>query len=122
MLGDDETEYYKFDIDAAMIEAFGAPNYTRTSAFAPDAREKMSAALSAAKDAGECIVIHCSGGEGRAALGMSLWLVDAYGLAPEDAAREVQEETDRNEGINRRVNAAKLAHLVTEGTMTGFKK
>lgn len=122
LLGNDEKEYYKVDIDAAMIAEFGDPNYTRTSVFSPDARELMSAALRAAREAGETIVMHCSGGEGRAALAMGLWLVDGYGLAPEDAAREVQEETERNPGIARKVKVAKLNHLVVNGTMTGFSK
>jgi protein-tyrosine phosphatase len=38
---------------------------------------------------GERIVVHCSGGGGRAALGLGVWLCDKYGLTPEDAAAEV---------------------------------
>jgi protein-tyrosine phosphatase len=33
--------------------------------------------------------VHCSGGGGRAALGLGVWLCDKYGLTPEDAAAEV---------------------------------
>lgn len=122
LLGDDETAYYNFDIDNAMRDAFGQQYYTRTSVFKEGAKDIMCNAVAAAADRKEAIVIHCSGGEGRAALGMGLWLVQTYGLAPEDAAREVQEETDRNEGINRKVNHAKLKHLVVSGSMIGFSK
>lgn len=124
LLGDDEAEEYYpgINIDQLMTEAFGSDNYTRTSVFVPTARTTMSDALAAAKIASEPIVMHCSGGEGRAALAMGLWLVDSYGLAPTDACREIDEETGRNEGIARRTSAAKLAHLVECGTMTGFKK
>lgn len=122
LLGDDEKTYYKVDIDAAMIAEFGAANYTRISVFSPDARDVLSGALNTAREAGDTIVMHCSGGEGRAALAMGLWLVDGYGLAPDDAAGEVQDETEKNPGIARRVNVAKLSHLVLKGTMTGFSK
>lgn len=122
LLGDDEkTEFYPgVDIDAAMTAEFGQQNYTRTSVFKPESRQLMSTALLAAKEANEAIVIHCSGGEGRAALGMGLWLVDVYGLAPEDAMHDIGAERDRTPGVKRKLNAAKLSHLVTHGTMTGF--
>lgn len=124
MLGDDEKEEYypEFDLDSLMTDAFGEGKYTRTSVFVEGARDTMLAAMHAAKEANETIVIHCSGGEGRAALGMGLWLLDVYGLAPEDAAQEIIEETARHEGIARRMNIPKLAYLVTNGSMIGFKK
>lgn len=124
LLGDDEkVDYFPdMDIDAVMTDAFGQGCYVRTSVFVDGARDVMTKALAEAKDKNQPIVVHCSGGEGRAALGMALWLVDRYGLAPEDAAREIEEETARNEGIARKVNASKLAHLVTNGSMLGFKK
>lgn len=122
LLGDDEaTEYYTFPLDEAMEKHFGG-GYTRTSVFLESSRETMSTAIRNAKERGESIVIHCSGGEGRAALGMGLWLVDSYGLAPEDAAREVAEQCEQSEGIVRKVSAAKLKHLVTKGSMVGFSK
>lgn len=122
LLGDDEKEYYGVDIDDAMIAEFGAGNYKRTSVFSPEARDIISKALRAAREAGQNIVMHCSGGEGRAALAMGLWLVDAYGLSPEDAAREVHEEAEKNSGVARRLNVEKLSYLILNGTMTGFKK
>lgn len=124
LLGDDEiVEFFPgFSIDDVMTEAFGQGMYTRTSVFVPTARSTMSEALGAAKVSGETIVMHCSGGEGRASLAMGLWLVDSYGLAPADACREIDEEAARHEGIARKTSAGKLTHLVEEGTMTGFKK
>lgn len=123
LLGDDEKDYYKdLDIDAVMREEFGEENYTRTSVFSPNAKEVMSAAMSAAREAGDAIVMHCSGGGGRAALGMGLWLVDGYGLAPEDAARELEEETRKNPGVARKISVAKLRYLAVNGTMQGFSK
>lgn len=123
LLGDDEKAdfYPDFDIDSVMASEFGLDNYTRTSVFKQDSREKTSAALRAAREAGDAIVMHCSGGAGRGAMAMGLWLVDGYGLAPEDAAREVQEEAEKLDGIKRRVNGAKLAYFVLNGTMIGFK-
>lgn len=123
LLGDDEKCYYKdVDIDVAMVEEFGEGNYTRTSVFTPDSREIMSGAMKTARQAGDAIVIHCSGGEGRAGLGIGVWLVDGYGLAPDEAAREVAEETGKHVGVARKVNVGKLGHLVLHGSMDGFKK
>lgn len=71
LLGDDEAaEFYPdMSIDDTMRQAFGPAAYARTSVFKPDALAVISAALKAARDAGDAIVIHCSGGEGRASLG-----------------------------------------------------
>lgn len=124
LLGDDEVEEYypEQNIDKVMSEAYGEENYTRTSVFASNSRSVMSDALAKAKASGDSIVMHCSGGEGRAALAMGLWLVDSYGLAPSDAAREIAEEAKRTEGVVRRIDVNKLSHLVTTGSMAGFKK
>lgn len=73
LLGDDEKEEYYpgLDIDTIMCSYFGEKNYTRTSLFAADARDRMSAALARSKQSEQKIVMHCSGGEGRASL--ALW-------------------------------------------------
>lgn len=124
LLGDDEVVEFNpgLDIDAIMTDEFGKDCYTRTSVFVPTARATMSAALETAKMSGEPIAMHCSGGEGRAALAMGLWLIDTYGLAPADACREINEETARNEGVARKPNEAKLTYLVSNGSMIDFKK
>ncbi|KAI0567493.1 Protein-tyrosine phosphatase-like protein [Gracilaria domingensis] len=122
LLGDDEKDYYKFDIDQEMTTAFGEGKYNRTSVFVSNSRDVIVSALDAAHKAEEPIVIHCSGGEGRAAIGMSMWLTHVYGLSPEEAAQEIQKETDRTTGTVRRISAPKVAHLISAGTMTGFKK
>lgn len=124
LLGDDEkVDFFpSLDLDAEMTAAFGPECYTRTSVFTPGAHSVMSGALAAAKAANEPIVMHCAGGEGRAGLAMILWMVEVYGIAPEDAAREVAEEAERNLGVVRRPNAAKLAYLMEKGSMKGFGK
>lgn len=122
LLGDDEKEEFfpGLDIDSIMKTAFGDSNYTRTSVFAPDSRQIISDAFARAKRSQQPIVMHCSGGEGRAALAMMLWLIDSYNLAPEDAAREIEEEKGRNDGIARRTSVPKVVHLIKAGTMTEF--
>lgn len=124
LLGNDEAEEYfpGQKIDILMTEAFGKENYTRTSVFAPNSHSIMSDTLAAAKSSGESVVMHCSGGEGRATLAMGLWLVDSYGLSPADAIQEIVEETARWEGVVRRTDVDKLSHLVTTGSMSGFEK
>lgn len=127
LLGDDEKEEYYpgLDVDAIMRSSFGEKNYTRTSVFAPDALDKMSDALARARESEQKIVMHCSGGTGRASLALMLWLVDTYGILPEDAAREVEAEVERCKMCNhvvRRVSSPKLVHLITNGTMTGYSE
>lgn len=124
LLGDDEkADFYDgFDVDEEMNSFFGGENYTRTSVFVPGAIDVMRAALERARKAQETIVIHCSGGAGRAALGMGLWLVDGYGIAPQDAAKEIEDQAKALEGVKRKVNVAKLEWLLKEGTMIGFGK
>ena len=87
LLGDDEIAWYASDLDAAMRRDFS--RYDRTSVFAPGARDVALAAFDAAREAGEPIVMHCSGGQGRAGIALSLWLVHCHGLTPEDAVAEV---------------------------------
>ncbi|CAN8067085.1 unnamed protein product [Agarophyton chilense] len=122
LLGNDEKDYFKFDIDQVMTTAFGEGKYTRTSVFAPHSRDVIISALDAALKSQEPIVIHCSGGEGRAAIGMTMWMTHVYGISPEEGALEVQKEADRSPGTVRRISAEKVEFLISEGTMTGFKK
>lgn len=124
LLGDDEvTDYYpNIDLDQTMRSSFGDNQYTRISVFASNAYDVMSRAISDAKESGDPIVMHCSGGEGRAALAMALWLVNVYGLPPEDAVLEIDAETARNTEVTRRTDLAKVKYLINSGTMSGFSK
>lgn len=124
LLGDDEARrfYDGLDLDAAMRAAFGDTRYTRVSVFAGGARDAMRAALAGAREADEAIVMHCSGGEGRVTLAMALWLVDGYGLAAQDAVREIEDQIVVSEGVVRRSSVAKVRYLLDNGSMTGFSK
>ncbi|PXF44081.1 hypothetical protein BWQ96_06162 [Gracilariopsis chorda] len=121
-LGDDEKDYYKCDIDQEMINAFGEGKYTRTSVFAPNSKQVILNAIDAAHKAAEPIVMHCSGGEGRTSIGMCMWLVHVHKLSPEEAAEELKKETEALTGIVRRISAEKVAYLISNSTMAGFKK
>lgn len=122
LLGDDEVkDYYPgLDIDEMMRVSFGQDKYTRTSVFTENAYEEICKAISAAQESGDTIVMHCSGGEGRAAIAMTLWLVNVYGLAPEDATREIDEQTESLSEVVRRTDASKVAYLIENGSMKGF--
>lgn len=122
LLGDDEvSDYYPgLDLDEMMSAAFGQGNYMRTSVFAENSYDDICRAIASALESGDAIVMHCSGGEGRAAIAMTLWLVNVYGLAPEDAAREIDAQAEISEGVVRRTDASKVAHLIRTGSMRGF--
>ena len=61
-------------------------------------------------------MVHCSGGSGRTSLAMGLWLVDKYGLAPEQAAREIAGHAAAARVV-RAPDAAKLAALIQRRTL-----
>lgn len=118
LLGDDELEWYQTNLDQAMRNAYFT--YARTSVFEPGARDTMLAAFDAllqAKQNGEdapSMVVHCSGGSGRAGLGLALWLVHSRGMSPEDACKEVV-QTAAKLGCKRRPDPEKLKMLIANG-------
>lgn len=89
--------------------------------FDENALRTMLAALDATRASGERIVMHCSGGTGRAALALGLWLVRIHGLAPDDAAREIVAAA-AEDGTKRQPNAEKLATLIDKGQLPRKKK
>jgi hypothetical protein len=95
---------------------FDESRYTRTSMSAEGSADIILNALRAADAAGERIVVHCSGGSGRTSLGMGLWLVDKYGLTPEQAAKEIAEHAAAAKVV-RSPDSAKLTTLVTRRTL-----
>ena len=95
---------------------FAGPRWTSVSVKSPGAADAVLAALRAADAAGERIVVHCSGGSGRTSLGMGLWLVDKYGLTPEQAAREIAEHAAATKVV-RSPDSAKLADLIARRTL-----
>ena len=119
LLGDDEIAWYASDLDAAMRRDFS--RYDRTSVFAPGARDVALAAFDAAREAGEPIVMHCSGGQGRAGIALSLWLVHCHGLTPEDAVAEVVAVAGA-QGTERKPSVEKLKLLLAEGQLPRKKK
>uniref|UniRef100_A0A6T6M269 Tyrosine specific protein phosphatases domain-containing protein n=1 Tax=Rhodosorus marinus TaxID=101924 RepID=A0A6T6M269_9RHOD len=53
-----------------------------------NARDNVFKAMTDAENAGEKIVIHCTGGKGRSARAATSWLVTKYGLSASDATDE----------------------------------
>mmetsp|Transcript_17508 Transcript_17508/g.22829 ORF Transcript_17508/g.22829 Transcript_17508/m.22829 type:complete len:175 (+) Transcript_17508:71-595(+) len=110
LLGDDEAEWYASHYDALM-ERHGF-KVMRTSVFKENAADVMEEALKAAALAEEKIVIHCSGGAGRATLGLGFWLCIRYDLSPEDAIAEVLQSAEKQDGVTRRLDPNKLITLL----------
>ena len=119
LLGDDELEWYQEDLDQAMIAA--GFTYTRTSVFQSGALAKMAESLTKAKTANEKIVIHCSGGIGRAAIGLGLWLNQIHGKSPEEAKPLIEAAAEAS-GTNRKPAPAKLETLLEKGQLFPKKK
>ncbi len=95
---------------------FAGPLWTSASVNSPGAADTILSALRAADAAGERIVVHCSGGSGRTSLGMGLWLVEKYGLTPEQAAKEIAEHAAVAKVV-RSPDSAKLAALIARRTL-----
>ena len=72
------------------------------------AHAALVAAFTAARDAGERVVVHCRGGQSRTGLALSSWLVAAHGLSAADAAAEV-ERAAKAQGLVRFAKAEKVA-------------
>ena len=73
-------------------------------------------AMKEAEAAAEKIVVHCSGGGGRAPLAAGLWLMEKYGITPEEAAAEIS-RTAEDTGTERRASAEKIGKYQTDRTM-----
>lgn len=73
-----------------------------------EAYSNIVAALRDAEAAGERVVIHCRGGEGRTGNAMAAWLIARHGLSPDEAEAEVV----KHAGVVGAVRRAKGSKLV----------
>ncbi|CEM14043.1 unnamed protein product [Vitrella brassicaformis CCMP3155] len=119
LLGDDEVEWYAEPIETTLAKhGFDSTHYSRTSVFKPGAMDVMLAAFQAAEAANERIVVHCSGGTGRATLGLATWVATKYGLSAEEAVNEVVEFGNAT-GVPRKLSPVKLETLLKDKCLQG---
>uniref|UniRef100_A0A7S2U2L0 Tyrosine specific protein phosphatases domain-containing protein n=1 Tax=Lotharella oceanica TaxID=641309 RepID=A0A7S2U2L0_9EUKA len=118
LLGDDEAQWYSFDIDKRMASEFKA--YTRVPMFRGDARSSVEKAIGDARAASEPIVVHCSGGGGRCGLGLAIGAMASSELSVEDVKKEI-EAYAKEIGTKRKVDLKKLQNLLTSGNAAGSK-
>ena len=82
--------------------------------FQEGAKDSILDAARAAKEAGDKVAIHCSGGEGRTGLGLGAILADQCALSAEEAAAEVVTHAGAT-GVARKVKPEKLSALIENG-------
>ena len=82
--------------------------------FQEGAKDSILDAARAAKEAGDKVAIHCSGGEGRTGLGLGAILADQCALSAEEAAAEVVTHAGAT-GVTRKVKPEKLSALIENG-------
>ena len=111
LLGDDEIAWHGGDLDAAMRRDFS--RYDRTSVFAPGARDVALAAFDAAREAGEPIVMHCSGGRARGGSRFRSGSCITTDWTPGDAVAEVVAVAGA-QGTERKPSVEKLKLLLAE--------
>lgn len=113
---EDEVAWYDSDLDAAMHKAFPG-KYARECVHDMGARNNIHDTLRAVRATpGSKLVCHCSHGEGRASLGLGMWLVLQHRLSPEDAVAEIK-ATATEIGVKRSPDTAKLASLLLAGSV-----
>mmetsp|Transcript_8528 Transcript_8528/g.16677 ORF Transcript_8528/g.16677 Transcript_8528/m.16677 type:complete len:178 (-) Transcript_8528:1133-1666(-) len=115
-LGDDEVEWYPIDIDAEMVRSFGEGKYVRSSVYADGAFEKALALVKGAIESKEPVVIHCSGGGGRASVVAAACLAASRGMTPEAAAAGIMEKAEAA-GARRRVDVTTVQRFMARGTL-----
>mmetsp|Transcript_13752 Transcript_13752/g.20763 ORF Transcript_13752/g.20763 Transcript_13752/m.20763 type:complete len:205 (-) Transcript_13752:191-805(-) len=116
LLGDDEVKWYGFDLEQRMRDEFSS--YTRVPMFQGDAKTALESAVTAAREAKEPIVLHCSGGGGRCGLGLAVAIGAGKGVALEKAKEEVEGHANVV-GTKRKVDLKKLDKLVKSGNASG---
>ena len=94
---------------------FDGSKWVRTTVDAPGAADTILGALEEADKAGEKVVIHCSGGAARTALGLGLWLASKHGLSPEEAAKEISAQAAESKVV-RSPDVGKLTALISSST------
>eukprot|EP00283_Hemiselmis_rufescens_P002211 CAMPEP_0173419082 /NCGR_PEP_ID=MMETSP1357-20121228/1052_1 /TAXON_ID=77926 /ORGANISM="Hemiselmis rufescens, Strain PCC563" /LENGTH=176 /DNA_ID=CAMNT_0014381665 /DNA_START=173 /DNA_END=703 /DNA_ORIENTATION=+ len=111
LLEDDEALWYNTPI-ATQLEAHGfseaSGTYVRSPLSSAEGAKTAVEAITKAKESGDKIVLHCSGGIGRTGLISAVYLVKQYGLSPEDAVKEVTAQAEAC-GVSRITKPEKVA-------------
>mmetsp|Transcript_64561 Transcript_64561/g.203780 ORF Transcript_64561/g.203780 Transcript_64561/m.203780 type:complete len:127 (+) Transcript_64561:242-622(+) len=108
-----ELEYYQIALGDSYGKYFSGHELV-SDLKAEGARDKALALLKAAKEAGEKVVVHCAGGQGRTGTVLGTWMVTEYGLSPEEAAKEIEEHM-KVVNSSRWPKPEKIADFVTNG-------
>lgn len=88
LLDDNELEVYQDPPGLlGMYQAVNIQGHV-VSMNAPDAPTKILGILQQASETGDKVACHCTGGIGRSGRVAAAWLVQKYGLSPEDATAE----------------------------------
>jgi len=118
LLNEEEHSFYQPPgyLGGLTAAGFAADKVTLVDLTAPDAAERTGAALKAAKDAGEKLVLHCAGGEGRTGTVLAQWLkMEGLGDSEKVCADMVEYANSKN--AVRKPSAAKVDKFLSTGTL-----
>mmetsp|Transcript_32149 Transcript_32149/g.102387 ORF Transcript_32149/g.102387 Transcript_32149/m.102387 type:complete len:144 (+) Transcript_32149:133-564(+) len=104
VMNDDEMLWFS---SPGLLGGGALPTYDHVVLTGEGAADKALGVLRAAEEAGEKVVLHCSGGQGRTGLLLGAWLVERHGLTPEAAAEEVAAWAKQS-NVNRKGDAGKI--------------
>lgn len=108
----DDNEFANYVSDLPTLYQAGGLQFSQQPMSAPDAASHIFQIIDQAAGGGsEKVVVHCTGGIGRAGRVAAGWLCHHYGLSPEEATAETM-ATAKTFGVNRKGDAAALAKWV----------
>jgi len=115
LLTPEELDCYANPGYEAILAELGVKSHL-VNVFEDGAHQKCVEAYREAREAGESMVLHCSGGEGRTGAVIGALLVSESGLAASEAEAEVL-ATAESEGTKRKLSAKKVEKLTGSGTL-----
>jgi len=119
LLNEKEYTYYAGDgYKGELVNAngFDPEKVTLVDVYKPGAAQESLAALQAAKNANEKLVLHCSGGKGRTGLILAQYLCSLEGYGPEQASKVIM-ETAAATGTERKVKLSNLEKYCKNGCL-----
>lgn len=106
LLSPSELDTYQGSVVDVLSHQFSG-HYSNIVMDRPGALQQVLAAVRTAQEAGDKILVACWAGAGRTGQVLAAWLVQQYGLTPEEAAEEVKANAVKH-GANRKVDVPAL--------------